>query len=79
MKKIALVLLVFVTSCDENPSYIKGGMAPNINSYDIHYIKDSRTDLCFAERGFGKTYAFTCVPCSDEVENLIKNCNSCVK
>ncbi len=71
MKKIAIILLVFITSCSENPSYIKNGNR-NINPYDIHYIKDSRTGLCFAERGTGNTYTMTCVPCSQEVENLIK-------
>lgn len=74
MKNLILILsLVILSSCD-NPSYVEGaGKSTN----NIYYIKDSRTGLCFAERGSGNTYLFTCVPCSEKVENLIKTCNSC--
>lgn len=45
---------------------------------DIHYIKDTRTGLCFAKRALWCTdyslsdnYSFAQVPCSAEVEGLI--------
>jgi hypothetical protein len=73
---ISIILSVFaLSSCENRPSYIEGRKTDD--SSGIHYIKDSRTGLCFAERGSGNTYSFTCVPCSEKVENLIKTCNSC--
>jgi hypothetical protein len=69
MKKLILILsLIILTSC-ERPSYTEGGHGNE--THEIHYLKDSRTGLCFAERGRGNTYTMTCVPCSEEVECLI--------
>lgn len=73
MKKIALVLSIFlVSSCGETPSYLEG----NTGSSGLEYFKDSRTELCFAERGSGNSYTMTCVPCSEEIEKLIKSYKS---
>jgi hypothetical protein len=70
MKKIAIILLLFLMlSCEKTPSYTKGGFGSK--TYNVHYFKDTRTGLCFAEKGSGNTYTMTCVPCSQEVENLI--------
>jgi len=76
MKKVLLVLTLFaLASCTkETPEYIEGGSS--MQSLDetavkLKYFKDSRTGLCFAERGVMDSYTMTCVPCSEEVENLI--------
>ena len=76
MKKILLVLTLFaLASCaTETPEYIEGGssmLTLNEKEGNLKYFKDSRTGLCFAERGTTDSYTMTCVPCSDEVENLI--------
>lgn len=72
MKKILLLILVIsLCGCEEQPSYIKGKSQKSDND-GINYFKDERTGLCFAERGYVDTYTFTCVPCTEEVQNLIK-------
>jgi len=78
MKKTLLILLVSVlfSSCEntnKQPFYIKGNSAYShtMSSGSIIYIKDTRTGLCFAERGSAQTYTITCVPC-DSVEKLIQ-------
>ena len=69
MKKLLLILSVaLLTSCVDAPEHVDGDSE---SLYDIKYIKDSRTGLCFAERGLGSKYSFTCVPCTEKVENLI--------
>ena len=72
MKKLIIILsLVILSSCERPiPSYTEGGYGNKLD--EIHYMKDTRTGICFAERGSGTRYTMTCVPCSDEVENLIK-------
>ena len=37
-------------------------------NFDIKYFKDTTTGLCFAEKGVGDQYSFTCVPC-DSIYN----------
>jgi len=63
----AIFIATFYLASCENPKYIKGDTS---RTGDIRYIQDVRTGVCFAERGGGETYAFTCVPC-DSVKNLI--------
>ena len=63
----AIFIATFYLAACDSPTYIDGHTA---KSGDIRYIKDTRTGVCFAERGGGETYAFTCVPC-DSVKNLI--------
>ena len=71
MKKLMLVLsLVVLSSCGKRPSYIEGRESDDFSG--IHYMRDLRTGLCFAEKGGGNTYTMTCVPCTKEVESLIK-------
>ena len=72
MKKLAIILsLVILSSCEKpRPSYTEGGQANETDN--IHYMKDKRTGLCFAEKGYGSSYTMTCVPCTEEVEQLIK-------
>ena len=53
-----------LASCD-SPKYVDGGYK---TPADIIYIKDTRTELCFAIRRQG----VTCVPCNEEVEKLIE-------
>jgi len=75
MKKLILlsVVLFALSSCDSDIEYIEGSSGMNtISSHGIKYFKDSRTGLCFAERGSINSYTMTCVPCSEEVEKLIK-------
>lgn len=75
MKKIILLLSVIVLAgcATEPPKHINGGENKMGNSdYDLNYFRDSRTGLCFAETGFGKTHTVTCVPCRDEVLKLIE-------
>lgn len=67
MKKIMLILSIFLmSSCVSDAEYIDGN--DERDCYKIVYLKDLRTGLCFASRGGG----ITCVPCSKEVEELIK-------
>jgi len=70
MKNLILILSLVILSSCKRPSYTQGGHGNELN--EIHYLKDSRTGLCFAERGSGNAYTMTCVPCTEDVENLIK-------
>ena len=76
MKKLLLILsVVILSACGETPNYVEGGSIKSGSSQlelDINYFKDSRTGLCFSERGVATSYSHTCVPCSEEVEKLIK-------
>lgn len=77
MKKLILLIVLFaLASCNkETPEYITGGSgmkSPDASVLSLRYFKDSRTGLCFAERGGMDSYTMTCVPCSEEVEKLIK-------
>ncbi len=70
MKKLIIILSLVILSSCERPSYVEGG--DDIVLGEIHYKKDTRTGLCFAESGGGNSFTMTCVPCTEEVENLIK-------
>jgi hypothetical protein len=67
------VLLVFTVSCGVNSS---GNI--NFNASDVKYVKDHRTNLCFAVTASRKAasletsgFGLTCVPC-EAVKHLIK-------
>ena len=70
MKKLILIIPIFLFSC-EQPKFIEGNSNQILVS-GIKYIKEKRTNLCFAESGAGNTYSFTCVPCSEEVLKQIE-------
>lgn len=70
MKKLFLIGIVigatFLTGCGE-PVSTKEKMDK------IVYSKDRNTNLCFASYAFGsRNGTLTYVPCTPEVENLIK-------
>lgn len=61
MKKILLIALMML-GCETAPSV-----------QDLRYVKDPRTNLCFASYHMGTTYGFmTIVPCTDQVEAAIR-------
>lgn len=63
MKKILLALVIFgLMACETHQD--------RVNFFV--YIKDTRTNLCFAAHGYGQGYTMTNVPCSTEVEKLIE-------
>lgn len=41
---------------------------------NLHYLKDTKTSLCYATCGSpaGKSFSFTYVPCTDEVVKAIQ-------
>lgn len=74
MKK--LLLLLALLSCDAET---RKSIAPSTEDKAgmIKYVKDPRTSLCFAvswvsEYPIGQADIYTNVPCSPEVEKLIK-------
>ena len=77
MKISYLLLLLFMISCkemteyEEQPEYIQGNSKrwSTPKGKEIRYFKDTRTNLCFAERGTDQDYSFACVPC-DSIKNL---------
>jgi hypothetical protein len=71
MKK--LLLCLFLVACNETQ---QGAPAPEQKGVQLSYVKDRRTNLCFAlsyvgEYPIGTATIFTNVPCSSEVEQLI--------
>ena len=70
MKKLLIIIIcIFIISCDNRkPKHMKGN---TVKHSDIRYIKDTRTDICFAEIGNSTTYSFTAVDC-EKVEKLIE-------
>jgi hypothetical protein len=75
MKKFLIVSL-FLLGCDEQT---KKDWFPPVEDRASHimYVKDKRTNLCFAYNGVNNGHGFTedvftSVPCTPEVERLIK-------
>ena len=75
---IAVVSILLMSGCDVNPSKITSDYAKELAG-KITYTKDVRTGLCFAviaSRKTGSTdqtgMGMTEVPCSKEVEALVK-------
>lgn len=61
MKKILLVCILGLIGCQSHQDVVN----------DFVYLKDSRTNLCFAAWGAGNRYSMTYVPCTPEVEKQI--------
>lgn len=55
------LLVLLALGCDVN------------KTAEVEYLKDYRTDLCFAQYFNGKGWSVTNVPCTPEVERLITN------
>lgn len=76
MKKILLCLLLM--GCDEgSKESFRKEVFPTTHeqAQRIHYVKDKRTDLCFVYNSVltdVNSVVFTNVPCTPEVEKLIK-------
>lgn len=76
MKKILLCL--FLLGCDEpSRESIRKQVSPTIHerAQEIFYTKDERTGLCFAYNSIltdVNSYVFSNVPCTPEVEKLIR-------
>jgi hypothetical protein len=70
IKILLLSVVIFIIYGCEQPSYVEGD-SYNTGGYEIKYFKDTRTNLCFAERGMMDGYSFTCVPC-DSIKALLK-------
>lgn len=73
MKKLLIIPLAFIlASCDASSSRIE------IDPSKINYMKDVRTDLCYAVVGRSRpgemiatSFSITNVPCSEAVLRLI--------
>lgn len=64
MKKLTLILSLFLFSCVEPPK-----QNPNLYKFEsLNYIKDVQTGLCYAYFDIHTTI-ITCVPC-DSLKNV---------
>lgn len=76
MNKILLLCLV-LCACDEETRK-RLNPTPQEEAQTIHYVKDNRTGLCFVYNSIGMSAqggggdVYTNVPCTPEVEKLIK-------
>jgi hypothetical protein len=53
--------------------FLAGCPSPSEEVGQVQYYKDNRTNLCFViNRSYGGYLNFTYVPCTPEVERLIK-------
>jgi hypothetical protein len=69
---LIVILCVALAALDNIQTDLKHISPPKTNIYGIQYIKDKRTDLCFAYMNHGGTgFALASVPCN-KVEKLIK-------
>ncbi len=59
IKHILSLLVLLALGCDVN------------KAAEVEYLKDHRTDLCFAQYFNGKGWSVTNVPCTPEVQRLI--------
>lgn len=70
MKILILSLLLFLSDCTK-PDYVTSNdKFYGIGDFEITYIKDTRTNVCFAMMG-SDTRTITATPCTPEVEKLI--------
>lgn len=70
--KYILILAIFIMGCE---TLKQQGIEneKNLINQDLSYYKDSKTGLCFAAISIGSTaQSVTNVPCTPEVERLIK-------
>lgn len=76
MKKILLLCLLLL-ACDEETRR-RMNPTPQEEAQEIHYVKDNRTGLCFVYNSIGMSAqggggdVYTNVPCTPEVEKLIR-------
>lgn len=76
MKKIFLLCLTLF-ACDEETRK-QWNPTPQESAQGIRYVKDNRTGLCFVYNNIGMSAqggggdVYTNVPCTPEVEKLIK-------
>jgi hypothetical protein len=73
MKKF--LLLLALVACDKDS--VHEFISPHDNVANVTYVKDSRTGFCFAvsyvsEYPVGTANIYNNVPCTPEVERLIK-------
>lgn len=64
-------------SCSDDTGKVTGDRmyAHGFESFEnqgLRYFKDNRTNKCFAARGFGQEYSFTCVECDSLVISQIE-------
>jgi uncharacterized lipoprotein YajG len=70
MKKMIFILVLLLAGC-EVPQNIQH-QNRNIDSFSqIFYLRDTRTDLCFATNGEGSSRTLTEVPCNEKVMRII--------
>lgn len=68
MKKIIAIMSVyFLVGCETSPDSMYADTIFDSSSKEIKYFKDARTNKCFAARGYGNAYSFTCVECDSLV------------
>ncbi len=76
MKKILLCLLLISCNEDSRESFRKEVFpTAHEEAQRIFYVKDNRTNLCFVRNSIltdVNSVVFTNVPCTPEVEKLIK-------
>jgi hypothetical protein len=76
MKKV-LLLVLCLFGCSEQTRH-EMFPSPQESAQGIHYVKDNRTGLCFVYNSIGMSAqggggdVYTNVPCTPEVEKLIK-------
>ena len=77
MKTMKLFFLLCLVACSQQE---RDNFFPSLNKRagQITYVKDSRTNLCFVynevtNSNLGSYDIFTNVPCTPEVEELIKS------
>ncbi len=77
MKKTLLVLVLCLLGCNESTRK-EMFPTPQESAQGITYVKDQRTGLCFVYNSIGMSAqggggdVYTNVPCTPEVEKLIK-------
>jgi len=72
---LSIILIITFASCDNRPTpdSNRNNYQSGFVSDEIRYFKDPRTNKCFAERGVGEEYSFTCIPCDSITEAAITN------
>jgi hypothetical protein len=75
MKKLLLLLVLVACNRDEARKLVSPTVEDKV--VELTYVKDTRTKLCFAvswvsEYPIGTAYVYSSVPCTPEVERLIK-------
>lgn len=84
MKRIIILvcLLLFILSCEQPPEGVEYKKQARLNEQRIKYIKDERTDLCFAvitvfpisDSASMTGIGFTMIPCP-RIEQFLEDPN----